>query len=105
MGVGRPIRKSLVNARWLRLGCLRLGGEKWRESGSLWEIEPEGLGDGLGEGTEKRQRSWFLGLGLEQLGGWWCHSQRSKRLQQLRFEGGLGTHTSGCFRHEILGRL
>lgn len=53
MGIRRPIRKSLANARWLRLGCLQLGGEKRRDSGCILKIEPERLGDGLGVGQRR----------------------------------------------------
>lgn len=59
MGVGMPIRKPLVNARWLMLGCLQLGREKWRDSGHILEIEPAGLGDRLDEGQRRDNISSF----------------------------------------------
>lgn len=80
------VRKPLVNARWLRLGYLQLGGERWRDSACILKTEPTGLGDGLDE-RQRRECFWFLGLGLEQLSGEWCHLQRWRRLEQIRFEG------------------
>ena len=47
------VRKPLVNARWLRLGYLQLGGERWRDSGCILKKEPTGLGDGLDERQRK----------------------------------------------------
>lgn len=50
------VRKPLVNARWLRLGYLQLGGERWRDSGCILKTEPTGLGDGL---DERQRRECF----------------------------------------------
>lgn len=59
IGVQGLVRKPLVNARWLRLGCLQLGGERWRASGRILKTEPTGLGDGLGEGQRRDNASSF----------------------------------------------